>query len=468
MKNEGCSNEYGIAYSYVGYAVFCPYHEIVTSSTKFRQMAEVCFFVRAPHWGLPARCRLRDVRALKGGGVCTTAGKNFKKKLDIYKKAAIIITVVAGVAHPVERHLAKVEVASSSLVTRSIITASCFLQGAVSFCKRPPTRPVIRISGHTVSVRRCSMDRMEEIADMLVIGGGPGGCTAALYGARAGLTVRILERLGPGGQMNQAERIENYPGFPEGISGTALAERMLRGAQEAGAQIELTQVRSLSLSGPVKSADTDRGRFLGRSVVLAMGAEPKPLEIPGERELLGRGVSYCAACDGWLLRGCTAIVVGGGNSAVNDGLLLSRICRKVYWIHRNDRIRAERRSAQQLRERENVEFLPNTRVTRLLRDTKLKGVSVCMEDGTERELTCQGLFICVGRRANTQLVQGQLPLDQQGFIQASESTDTQIPGVFAAGDVRGGRLHQILTAAADGAVAASAAAEYLAENRGRI
>lgn len=302
----------------------------------------------------------------------------------------------------------------------------------------------------------------EHVYDMLVIGGGPAGYTAALYAVRAGLDAVVLERGPIGGQMALTARIDNYPGFEEGIDGYALGARMRLGAERFGARTVLAEVQAAELTGAVKTVRTREGTLLGRTVVLASGADHRELGLPGERELTGRGVHYCAACDGMFYKGKTVVVVGGGNSAAEDALLLSRVCGKVLLVHRRDRLRASRIYAEQLQKAANVVLCWNRAVTEILGENGLTGVKLRdTVTGAETTVACDGLFISVGRRPAADLVRGQLDLDENGYVTADESTRTGIPGVFAAGDVRTKALRQIVTAAADGAAAAHWAEAYL-------
>jgi len=301
------------------------------------------------------------------------------------------------------------------------------------------------------------------IYDMLIIGGGPGGYTAALYAARAGLSVAVLEKLSAGGQMAQTHKIDNYPGFPEGVDGFELGEKMQLQAERFGAVTEYADVTAVDLKADPKVVHSSEGVFRGRTVVLATGAGPKELGLPGERELTGRGVAYCAACDGMFFKGKTVAVVGGGNSAAADALLLSRVAKKVYLIHRRDSLRAEKVSQKPLMEADNVEFLWNSAVTELLHEGKLTGIRVRdLSSGEERERKVDGLFISVGRKPATDLVKDQLSLDAGGYVIAGETTETSRPGVYAVGDVGTKPLRQIVTAVADGAVAVQMAEHYLA------
>ena len=305
---------------------------------------------------------------------------------------------------------------------------------------------------------------MEHIYDMVIVGGGPAGYTAALYAARSGLSTVVLEKLSAGGQMALTEQIDNYPGFAEGIDGFTLGERMQQGAERFGAVTELAEVCRAELSGAVKVLDTGDEVFRGRTVVIATGAVPRTLGIPGEEELVGRGVHYCAACDGAFYRDKTVAVVGGGNSAAADALTLSRIARKVYLIHRRDSLRATKVYHEMLMSAPNVEFCWNSTVSALQHGERLTGLRLReVQTGAERDIACDGVFVSVGRVPATELFREELTLDESGYIVADESTRTRLPGVFAVGDVRTKALRQVVTAVADGAVAVHYAEAYLAE-----
>ncbi len=303
-----------------------------------------------------------------------------------------------------------------------------------------------------------------KVYDIIVIGGGPAGYTAALYGARAGLRVLVLEKLSVGGQMALTHEIDNYPGYDEGIDGFELGQKMLRGALRFGAENKLSQVLSMDLKAQPKVVRTDSGDYYGKTVVIATGAEPRKLGLSNEDAWLGQGVHYCAACDGMFYRGNTVVVVGGGNTAAADALALSRIAKKVYVVHRRDTLRATKLYHKPLLEAKNVEFLWNSAITALEGDGRLSGVVVKdLQNGQERFLEVNGLFVSIGRVPATALVEGQLQLDQAGYIQAGEDTESSLPGVYAVGDVRSRQVRQIVTAVADGAVAAHAAESYLAQ-----
>ena len=309
---------------------------------------------------------------------------------------------------------------------------------------------------------------MSHIFDVIIIGGGPGGYTAALYTARAGLDTVVLEKLSAGGQMALTTQIDNYPGFPEGIDGFTLGENMQQGAERFGARTELAEVSGVSLKGEIKTVETSEGIFRGRTVIHATGAEPRMLGLPKERELTGRGVNYCAACDGMQYRGKTVVVVGGGNSAAADAMLLSRVAKKVILVHRRDTLRATKVYHEPLMQAENVEFLWDSTVTELLHEEKVTGVRLRnVKTGEEREVSCDGVFVSIGRMPATELFREEVETDESGYVKADESTCTSLPGVFAVGDVRTKVLRQVVTATADGAVASHYVEEYLAErNKG--
>ena len=305
---------------------------------------------------------------------------------------------------------------------------------------------------------------MEHIYDVIIIGGGPGGYTAALYSARAGLDVLLLEKLSAGGQMALTSQIDNYPGFENGVDGFELAEKMQAGAERFGAKTELAEVYSVKLEGKIKEIDTSEGVFYGKTVVISTGASPRELGLEKEQQLVGRGVNYCAACDGMFYRGKTVVVVGGGNSAAADAMLLSRICEKVIVVHRRDTLRATKIYHEPLMQAENVEFCWDSVLTELQYDDKFTGVRLKnVKTGEETDLPCDGVFISVGRKPVTEFLAGQLELDQAGYILADESTRTNIAGVFAVGDVRTKVLRQVVTAVSDGAMASHYIDEYLAE-----
>ena len=301
------------------------------------------------------------------------------------------------------------------------------------------------------------------VYDIIVLGSGPAGLAASVAARGRDKSVLVIGNRWRDSPLAKAERVDNYPGFDQGIDGYALGENMRRGAERFGAKTRITQAKSLALAGAVKQVDTGDGTLLGRTVVLATGAVPRELGVAGEQELAGRGVHYCAACDGMFYRDKTVAVVGGGSSAAEDALLLSRVCSRVILIHRRDTLRAEKVYHAPLSEASNVEFRWNSVVAELLQRDGLRGVRLRnVKTGVEQTVDCDGVFVSIGRNPASGLARGQLRLDPAGYILADESTRTGLPGVFAVGDVRTKALRQIVTAAADGAVAVHYAQEYLA------
>ena len=288
----------------------------------------------------------------------------------------------------------------------------------------------------------------------------------------------IIEKMSAGGQMALTDQIDNYPGFEEGIDGFSLGEKMKQAAEKFGAKTEFATVLSVDLKADPKVVRTAKEIFYGKTVIISTGADPRELGIPEERQLIGRGVSYCASCDGMFYRGKTVVVVGGGNTAAADIMVLSRIAARVLVVHRRDTLRASKIYHQSLMNAENVEFYWNSKVSEILTDDSARDGSVSvssqggkvtgvrirnLKTGDERALTCDGIFVAIGRKPASELVAGQLALDEGGYIEADESTRTSLPGVYAVGDVRTKAVRQVITAASDGAVAAHYAEEYLVE-----
>ena len=303
---------------------------------------------------------------------------------------------------------------------------------------------------------------MEHIYDLIIIGGGPAGYTAALYAARGGTDVLLLEKMSAGGQMALTGDIDNYPGFPDGVDGFTLGMNMQQGAERFGAKTEYAQVESVDFSDKIKKLVTSYGTYYSKAVIIASGANPRELGIDNEKELMGRGVHYCAHCDGRFYKDKTVIVVGGGNSAAADALYLSALAKKVYIVHRRDSLRATGIYHEPLMKAENVEFLWNSIVTDFIADGRVKGVKIRNNrNGNETEITCDGVFVSIGRKPATEFLTGTVRLDDNGYIIADESTKTDTDGVFAAGDVRTKVLRQVVTAVSDGAVAAHHAEEYI-------
>lgn len=302
----------------------------------------------------------------------------------------------------------------------------------------------------------------ETTYDIAIIGGGPAGYTSALYAGRAGYKAVVFEKASPGGQMGITSSIENYPGY-ESVEGFELAMKMQAQAEKFGADIVYEAVTSLELDDKIKIVRTDSTEFAVKAVVLAMGAKPRLLGVRGEREYSGRGVSYCATCDGMFFRGKTVVVNGGGDTAFEDALYLSNICSKVILVHRRDSYRAAPSQVKKAEAKENIEFIKNANISEVMGDGKFV-TAVKLTDvntGDETTVDCSGIFVAVGRIPDTSLVQGKLDLDNSGYVVADESTKTSVEGVFVAGDVRTKALRQIVTACADGAMAIHFAEEIL-------
>lgn len=317
---------------------------------------------------------------------------------------------------------------------------------------------------------RAMIDERTEL-DVAVVGSGPAGMTAALYAARAGLSVAVFERMGPGGQMTQTERLDNYPGFAEGVDVFELSFAMASQAERFGAERVSDEVVDLNVDAVKKLLTCASGaQYSARAVIVATGAEPRELGVSGEAELRGRGVSYCATCDGGFFRGKVAVVVGGGNTAVGDALYLSRICEKVYVVHRRDSFRADALYLNALSELPNVELVLNSTVE-AIRSTSEGEVpmphveSILVRDrntGEERVVNTDAVFIAAGTTPRSNVLKAAgVALNEAGYAIAGESGATNVPGVFVAGDVREKPLRQVITAASDGANAATAAFEYL-------
>jgi thioredoxin reductase (NADPH) len=303
---------------------------------------------------------------------------------------------------------------------------------------------------------------MAHIYDMIIIGGGPAGYSAALYAARGGLDTLVIEKMSAGGQMALTDIIDNYPGFDEGVDGFTLGMKMQQGAERFGAKSEYGEVLSVSLSGDIKTVTTDSGEYKARTLVIATGANPRPLGLPDEATFIGRGLHYCAHCDGRFYKDKVVMVVGGGNSAVSDALYLSRIAKKVLLVHRRDTLRATKIYHEPLMKADNVEFLWNKTVSDVMMEDRIIGATLHdVKTRASEQVLCDGIFVSIGRVPVTGFLGDALPLDNYGYIIADETTKTTIPGVFAAGDVRTKALRQVVTAAADGAIAAHMAEEYL-------
>ncbi|MEE1076889.1 MAG: thioredoxin-disulfide reductase [Acutalibacteraceae bacterium] len=305
---------------------------------------------------------------------------------------------------------------------------------------------------------------MEHVYDIIILGGGPAGYTAALYAARAGFDTLLIERMSAGGQMALTGDIDNYPGFEKGVNGFALGMKMQQSAERFGAKTKYVEATAVDFSEKIKKIETSKGDFFGKSVVIATGANPRELGINGEKELIGKGIHYCAHCDGRFYKDKTVIVVGGGNSAVADALYLSRLAKKVYIVHRRDTLRATKIYLEPLFEAENVEFVWDSTVSDFITDTRIVGAKIKnVKTNAVTDIACDGIFINIGRKPATEFLADSVQIDKNGYIIADESTITNVSGVYAVGDVRTKVLRQIVTAVSDGAVAIHYAEEYLSK-----
>lgn len=305
---------------------------------------------------------------------------------------------------------------------------------------------------------------MENMYDIVIIGGGPGGYSAALYAARAGLHVAVIEKRAIGGQAIRSENIENYPGFDAGIDGLRLSEKMQRGAERFGAEMVTDEVRRVHLMQPVKVIEAAKQTYHAPTVILATGAPPRKLGVEGEEEMLGRGVHYYAACRSMMYRRKTVAVIGEGEQAAEAAMLLSRIAKRVCLVHRGEKMTIGQAYASKLKMMRNVERYAGSEVLAFLHANWVS--SICLREqrgGDVWDMPCDGAFVCLGGVPETGLFRGQVTLDAEGYIPADETTVTNLPGVFAAGDVRTKQLRGILTAAADGAAAAQQAERYIVE-----
>ena len=293
-----------------------------------------------------------------------------------------------------------------------------------------------------------------KIYDIAIIGGGPAGYSAALYGARAGYDTVVVEKLSAGGQMALTGDIDNYPGFEDGIDGFTLGMKMQQSAERFGAVTKYTEIKDVFLSQDVKRLVSADGEILAKNVIIATGAYPRELGLEGEQDYIGRGIHYCAHCDGRFYKGKTVVVVGGGNSAAEDALYLSKLAKKVYLVHRRDKLRAEKVYHEPLNNASNIEFIWDTAVTGFEGTDRVEAVKLeNLKNGEKSILAADAIFVSIGRKPATEFLGESVSLDSHGYIVAGEDTKTNIPGVFAVGDVRTKMLRQVVTAVADGAVA---------------
>jgi thioredoxin reductase (NADPH) len=300
--------------------------------------------------------------------------------------------------------------------------------------------------------------------DVIIIGGGPAGLSAAIYATRSMLKVKLFEKEVIGGQASMTDHIENYPGFSEGISGYELTEKMREQAARLGAEIEMVGVDSVDFSGQTKVVKTSNGDYEAKVVIIASGVRPSKLDVPGAAELSGRGISYCATCDGPFFRNKRVIVIGGGNSAVEEANYLTRFAEKVMIVHRRDELRADKIVQKRAIDNEKIEFMLDSIITSVKGETAVSSVTVKnVKTNEEREVDANGIFVYMGNLPNTGMFEGQLEMDEKGYAIANEFLVTSVPGVFVAGDVRKNQLKQVVWAAAEGALAAVSAEKYLEE-----
>ncbi len=303
---------------------------------------------------------------------------------------------------------------------------------------------------------------MDRTHQLIIIGGGPAGLSAGLYASRSKLDTLLIEKVGLGGQILNAEVVENYPGFPQGISGSELGDLIAQQATKYGLLTAFAEVQGIEIRGAEKVVSTSEGQYRAKAVIIAGGCEHSKLGVPGEEGFTGRGVSYCAMCDGAFFRDQVVAVVGGGNVALNDALFLTRFATKVIVIHRRDELRATRILQERAFANPRIEFLWDTVVEsitgdKLVREIRLRNVKT----GNSSSLEVSGVFAAVGLRPNTGYLKGLLKLDEGGFIPVNSQMETEVPGIFAAGDIRVGSIRQVVSAAGDGATAAIAAERFL-------
>ena len=303
---------------------------------------------------------------------------------------------------------------------------------------------------------------MDRTYQLIIIGGGPAGLSAGLYASRSKLDTLLIEKAGLGGQILNAEMVENYPGFPQGISGSELGALIAQQATKYGLPTAFAEVQGIEIRGAEKIVGTSEGKYRAKAVIIAGGSEYSKLGVPGEEEFTGRGVSYCAMCDGAFFRDQVVAVVGGGNAALNDALFLTRFATKVIVIHRRDQLRATKILQDRAFANPRINFLWDTVVESITGDKLVRGIRLRnVKTGKGSSLEVSGIFVAVGLRPNTGYLKGLLKLDEGGFIPVNNQMETEVPGVFAAGDIRAGSIRQVVSAAGDGATAAIAAGRFL-------
>ncbi|MDW7652429.1 MAG: thioredoxin-disulfide reductase [Bacillota bacterium] len=308
------------------------------------------------------------------------------------------------------------------------------------------------------------MTRQDNLYDLVVIGAGPAGLTAAIYASRSRMSVLVIEEMLSGGQIATTDKMENYPGFPEGVGGLEFGQLLEDQARKFGAEMALATVETVSMHGDIKEVHTTEGVFRGRTLLIATGTRWRPLNVPGEAELKGKGVSYCVTCDGSFFQDREVMVVGGGDSALEEALVMTKFASKVYLVHRRDEFRAISILQERIRANPKIELVLNTVVEKI--NGTINVESVTLYDKAQNktwDVRVDGIFLYVGLLPNTEFLHRDLDVNEQGYILTNEAMETSIPGVFAAGDLRDKVLRQVVTAVADGAVAAISAARYLDE-----
>ncbi len=309
-----------------------------------------------------------------------------------------------------------------------------------------------------------TLSEKKELYEIVIIGGGPAGLTAGIYGSRSKRDTLIIEKLLPGGQVGLTDLVENYPGFPEGIDGPDLVKRMEEQAKRFGAEILTDEIIDISLAGDIKEIVGRSNVYKAKTVIIASGAEPRKLGVPGEKEFTGKGVSYCATCDGAFFEGQEIAVVGGGDTAVQEAIYLTQFAKKVTIIHRRDKLRASKILQERAFKNEKIEFLWNSIVTEIMGSKRVEKIKIKnVKTQEESVIEKSGIFIYIGLVPNTDYLKGKIKLSEDGYIITDENMKTDIEGVYAAGDIRKKNLRQIVTAVADGAQAAMSAVEYLEE-----
>ncbi|MEO0267888.1 MAG: thioredoxin-disulfide reductase [candidate division WOR-3 bacterium] len=301
--------------------------------------------------------------------------------------------------------------------------------------------------------------------DVIIIGAGPGGLTAGIYAGRANLKTLILEKEAIGGQIALTEKVEDYPGFPEGINAQELIKKFEEHAKKFGAEIVFEEAKEIIIDGKYRIVKTPYNEYKGKTIIVATGARHKTLDIPGEKEFRGRGVSYCAICDGPFFKDKDIVVVGGGDTAILEAIYLTKFGKKVYIVHRRNKFRASAKYVERAKENKKIEFLLENIIKEIYGKNKVEGVILQnVKTKEEKNLSASAVFIFVGFTPNYEILKGIAEIDENGGVLTNEKMETNIPGIYAIGDVRSKSLRQIITSASDGAIAAMAAYEYIEEN----